>query len=209
MFFCCLFAQSGDLKQRCICSEGDCQDILFLNCCKLIFFFPDVGHLAVSRVVYTDRGFPLFWQSNANATCGYVVEWCDSSCILDCPVEWTKVPAGNTNVSIESGMPALLPLLKRNHQFCKKRALFVFSMFHKYSVYLCQFRLKTQISLSSCCFGLITVFSKSKVNWTLPSRVLRRPKSLVYANRGLSELSLNCNIHNNFLLCHQPTSSQV
>ncbi len=53
------------------------------------------------------------------------------------------------------------------------------------------------------------VFSKSKVNWTLPFHVLRRPKSLVYAYRGLSELSLNCKIHNNFLLCHQPTSSQV
>ncbi|XP_070760842.1 LIF receptor subunit alpha a [Enoplosus armatus] len=61
-----------------------------------------VEPLAVSRTVNTDRGFPLFWQSNANATSGYVVEWHDASCTWDCPVEWIKVAAGNTNVSIES-----------------------------------------------------------------------------------------------------------
>lgn len=62
----------------------------------------DVEPLAVSRAIYTDRGFTLFWQSDANATCGYVVEWHDASCTRDCPVEWTKVAAGNTNVSVES-----------------------------------------------------------------------------------------------------------
>lgn len=36
-----------------------------------------------------------------------MVEWHDSSCLQDCPVEWTKVKAGNTNVSIESGKPSL------------------------------------------------------------------------------------------------------
>ncbi|XP_042343816.1 LIF receptor subunit alpha a isoform X2 [Plectropomus leopardus] len=62
----------------------------------------DVEPLAVSRAVYTERGFPLFWQSDANATCGYVVEWCDATCKRDCPVEWIKVAAESTNVSIES-----------------------------------------------------------------------------------------------------------
>ncbi|XP_040011344.1 LIF receptor subunit alpha a [Xiphias gladius] len=57
---------------------------------------------AVSRAVYMERGFPLSWQSDANTTCGYVVEWHDAFCTRDCPVEWIKVPAGNTNVSIES-----------------------------------------------------------------------------------------------------------
>lgn len=65
--------------------------------------------LTASRAVYVDGGFPLFWQSDVNATCGYVVEWHDASCMSDCPVEWIKVAAGNTNVSVESGMPALLP----------------------------------------------------------------------------------------------------
>ncbi|XP_056231995.1 LIF receptor subunit alpha a [Seriola aureovittata] len=62
----------------------------------------DVEPLAVSRVGYTDRGFPLSWQSDANATCGYVVEWNDAVCTRDCPVEWIKVASGNTNVSVES-----------------------------------------------------------------------------------------------------------
>lgn len=76
---------------------------LFLLC----FFFSDAEPLAVSRIVYSNRGFPLFWQNNANATCGYVVEWHDASCVRDCPVEWIKVAAGITNALIESGMLAL------------------------------------------------------------------------------------------------------
>ncbi|XP_023120208.2 LIF receptor subunit alpha a [Amphiprion ocellaris] len=62
----------------------------------------DVEPIAVSRAVYTDKGFPLLWQSNASATCSFVVEWHETSCTYDCPVDWIKVPAGNTNVSIES-----------------------------------------------------------------------------------------------------------
>ncbi|KAF7660821.1 hypothetical protein LDENG_00274530 [Lucifuga dentata] len=57
---------------------------------------------AVSRAFYINGSFPLFWQNNANASCGYVVEWQDASCLEDCPVEWIKVKAGNTNVSAES-----------------------------------------------------------------------------------------------------------
>nr|XP_046243813.1 LIF receptor subunit alpha a [Scatophagus argus]XP_046243814.1 LIF receptor subunit alpha a [Scatophagus argus]XP_046243815.1 LIF receptor subunit alpha a [Scatophagus argus] len=62
----------------------------------------EVEPLAVSRVVYMNSGFPLFWKSDANATCGYVVEWYEASCTLDCPVEWIKVAAGNNNVSAQS-----------------------------------------------------------------------------------------------------------
>ncbi|KAI3372719.1 hypothetical protein L3Q82_023180 [Scortum barcoo] len=65
----------------------------------------DAEPLAVSRVHYTDRGFPLFWQSYANATCGYVVGWHDASCTWNCAVDWIKVAAGNNNVSIVSGRP--------------------------------------------------------------------------------------------------------
>lgn len=62
----------------------------------------DAEPLAVSRAFYSKQGFDLFWQSDVNATSGYVVEWHDASCMRDCPVEWTKVAAGNTNTSIES-----------------------------------------------------------------------------------------------------------
>ncbi|XP_053276012.1 LIF receptor subunit alpha a [Pleuronectes platessa] len=58
--------------------------------------------IALSRAVYTERGFPLTWQSDANATCGYVVEWIDAVCTRDCFVEWIKVAAGQTNVSVVS-----------------------------------------------------------------------------------------------------------
>ncbi|KAK5932265.1 hypothetical protein CgunFtcFv8_003984 [Champsocephalus gunnari] len=57
---------------------------------------------AVSQAVYTDSGFSLFWQSEVNTTCAYVVEWHNASCKWNCPVDWIKVAPGNTNVSIES-----------------------------------------------------------------------------------------------------------
>lgn len=71
-------------------------------------FFPEREPIAVSRAVYMDRSFPLFWQSNANATCGYVVEWRDAYCTWNCLVEWIRVAAGNNNASIESGMPDMI-----------------------------------------------------------------------------------------------------
>ncbi|TKS78261.1 Leukemia inhibitory factor receptor [Collichthys lucidus] len=74
-----------------------------------------VEPLTASRAVYVDGGFPLYWQSDANATCGYVVEWHDTSCMSDCPVEWIKVAAGNTNVSVES-VPSSLALLSTRQQ---------------------------------------------------------------------------------------------
>ncbi|GAA6227437.1 leukemia inhibitory factor receptor-like [Lates japonicus] len=62
----------------------------------------DVEPRAVPRAVFVDGGFPLFWQSDANTTCGYVVEWNDAFCTQNCPVEWIKVAAGNANVTVES-----------------------------------------------------------------------------------------------------------
>lgn len=63
---------------------------------------PDVEPLAVSKVDYVNGGFPLSWQSDANTTCGYVVEWYDAFCAQHCPVEWIKLAAGNTNLTVES-----------------------------------------------------------------------------------------------------------
>lgn len=68
------------------------------------FFFPDMEPPVLSRVEYTDSGFPLIWQQNASITCNYLIEWLDASCRHDCPVEWIRVNAGSTNISIESGM---------------------------------------------------------------------------------------------------------
>ncbi|XP_010782531.1 LIF receptor subunit alpha a [Notothenia coriiceps] len=62
----------------------------------------DADPRAVSQAVYTDSGFSLFWQSDVNTTCAYVVEWHNTSCKWNCPVDWIKVAPGNTNVSIES-----------------------------------------------------------------------------------------------------------
>ncbi|CAL8345371.1 unnamed protein product [Lota lota] len=62
----------------------------------------DAEPRAVSRVAGAGGGFPLSWASDANASRGYVVEWQDASCLHDCPVHWTKVAAGSTNVSIAS-----------------------------------------------------------------------------------------------------------
>ncbi|XP_068617092.1 LIF receptor subunit alpha a [Brachionichthys hirsutus] len=64
---------------------------------RLPLHLTDVEPPAVSRL-----SSPLLWQSHANATCGYVVEWHDASCVWDCPVDWIKVAARSNNVSIES-----------------------------------------------------------------------------------------------------------
>ncbi|XP_029961330.1 LIF receptor subunit alpha a [Salarias fasciatus] len=62
--------------------------------------FTDADSLPVSRTDYTDRGFPLSWQSNTS--CSFVVEWHNAACFHDCPVEWIRVAAGSTNASVES-----------------------------------------------------------------------------------------------------------
>ncbi|XP_075875630.1 LIF receptor subunit alpha a [Nelusetta ayraudi] len=62
----------------------------------------DKESIAASRAVYADGIFPLSWQSNENATCGYVVEWHQGSCTVNCPVKWIKVAPGSSNASIES-----------------------------------------------------------------------------------------------------------
>ncbi|XP_041854730.1 LIF receptor subunit alpha a [Melanotaenia boesemani] len=62
----------------------------------------DVEPPTLSRAVYTDNSFPLVWQHQANVTCSYVVEWHDATCSHDCHVEWIKVAAGSTNITVES-----------------------------------------------------------------------------------------------------------
>ncbi|XP_038163981.1 leukemia inhibitory factor receptor-like [Cyprinodon tularosa] len=57
---------------------------------------------ALEKTVYTSSGFPLSWQHNSNSTCSYLVEWCDAFCMHDCPVDWIRLDAGKTNVSIQS-----------------------------------------------------------------------------------------------------------
>ncbi|KAM4746051.1 LIF receptor subunit alpha a isoform 2-T2 [Anableps anableps] len=57
---------------------------------------------AVAQTVYASSGFPLSWQQSGNSTCSYLVEWCDAECTQDCPVDWIRLDAGNTNVSIQS-----------------------------------------------------------------------------------------------------------
>uniref|UniRef100_A0A8C7ZZD4 LIF receptor subunit alpha a n=1 Tax=Oryzias sinensis TaxID=183150 RepID=A0A8C7ZZD4_9TELE len=64
--------------------------------------FIDEQPLVLSKPVFTNNGFFLFWQQNATNTCNYLVEWLDTSCEHDCPVKWIRVAAGSTNVSIES-----------------------------------------------------------------------------------------------------------
>uniref|UniRef100_A0A665T1H9 Leukemia inhibitory factor receptor-like n=1 Tax=Echeneis naucrates TaxID=173247 RepID=A0A665T1H9_ECHNA len=68
----------------------------------LFFLSSDVEPLAVSRAVYMDSGFFLLWQNNVDVTCGYIVEWNNASCDLNCHVEWLKVAKGYVNVSVES-----------------------------------------------------------------------------------------------------------
>ncbi|KAL6113967.1 lifr [Pungitius sinensis] len=62
----------------------------------------DVEPSSVSRLVYTNGGFPLSWQQDDNATCAYVVEWYNAVCSPNCPVGWIKLAAGTTTVSVES-----------------------------------------------------------------------------------------------------------
>ncbi|MEQ2284158.1 hypothetical protein AMECASPLE_018649, partial [Ameca splendens] len=57
---------------------------------------------ALAQTVYTSTGFPLSWQHNDNSTCGYLVEWCNALCTRDCPVDWIRLDAGNTNISVQS-----------------------------------------------------------------------------------------------------------
>lgn len=77
----------------------------------VFFSSPDVEPRSVSRVFYTDGGFPLSWERDDNATGAYVVDWYNAVCssLKNCPVGWIKLAAGNTSVSVESGMPATRP----------------------------------------------------------------------------------------------------
>uniref|UniRef100_A0A3B3ZZH4 Fibronectin type-III domain-containing protein n=1 Tax=Periophthalmus magnuspinnatus TaxID=409849 RepID=A0A3B3ZZH4_9GOBI len=62
----------------------------------------DLDSEAITKVDFREGAFPLSWQSDANSSCGYIVEWYEASCQRDCPVEWIKVGEEITNVSIKS-----------------------------------------------------------------------------------------------------------
>ena len=63
----------------------------------------DAEDTAISKVAFNGSGFPLSWVAHANASCGYVVDWYNTSCTQDCNVEWTRVAADNTNTMVQSG----------------------------------------------------------------------------------------------------------
>lgn len=86
---------------------GEHNNLQLLHAVSIFSSFPDVEPLAVSKIDYVNGGFPLFWQSDANTTCGYVVEWNDAFCMQQCPVEWIKLAAGDTNVTVESCKPSI------------------------------------------------------------------------------------------------------
>ncbi|XP_016898403.1 leukemia inhibitory factor receptor-like isoform X2 [Cynoglossus semilaevis] len=69
---------------------------------SMVFRLTETHTVAVSRTVYENSGFRLSWQSDANTTSDYVVEWHDSACSRNCPVEWIKVLTGITNVTVDS-----------------------------------------------------------------------------------------------------------
>ncbi|CAB1319294.1 unnamed protein product [Coregonus sp. 'balchen'] len=62
----------------------------------------------ISKVAFNGSGFPLSWVAQTNASCGYVVDWYNTSCTQDCSVEWTKVAADNTNTVVQSKSTVLL-----------------------------------------------------------------------------------------------------
>lgn len=90
--------------------------VLHYSLSAWLFVFPDKESVAASRAVYADGSFLLLWQSNENATCGYVVEWHEGSCRVNCPVEWIKVAPGSSNASIESGRLEMIPCLDKSDQ---------------------------------------------------------------------------------------------
>ncbi|XP_035999786.1 LIF receptor subunit alpha a [Fundulus heteroclitus] len=73
--------------------------------------FRDVEPPALAQAAHNSSGFSLSWQQNAGSTCSYVVEWCETLC-LNCSVDWIRLDAGNTNVSIPSAN--LLPGVRYN-----------------------------------------------------------------------------------------------
>ncbi|KAM4578778.1 LIF receptor subunit alpha a [Fundulus diaphanus] len=73
--------------------------------------FRDVEPPALAQAVHNSSGFSFSWQQNAGSTCSYVVEWCETLC-LDCSVDWIRLDAGNTKVSIPSAN--LLPGVRYN-----------------------------------------------------------------------------------------------
>lgn len=56
------------------------------------------------RVNSRDGSLELTWAPSLRASCGYVVDWYPMGRQNMCDVDWIKIPAGSTNVTIKSGL---------------------------------------------------------------------------------------------------------
>lgn len=59
--------------------------------------------LRTEQIVGVGKGVLLTWNYDPNATCDYVVKWCNSSQAEPCLMDWKKVPANSTETVVESG----------------------------------------------------------------------------------------------------------
>uniref|UniRef100_A0A3B5LL08 Fibronectin type-III domain-containing protein n=1 Tax=Xiphophorus couchianus TaxID=32473 RepID=A0A3B5LL08_9TELE len=68
----------------------------------------------LAQTIYTSSGFPLSWQHSDNSTGGYLVEWCEAVCTSDCAVDWIRLDAGSTHVSIKDSIVKFQPGVRYN-----------------------------------------------------------------------------------------------
>ncbi|XP_014851389.1 PREDICTED: leukemia inhibitory factor receptor-like isoform X2 [Poecilia mexicana] len=68
----------------------------------------------LAQTTYTSSGFSLSWQHNDNRTCSYLVEWCEAVCTPDCTVDWIRLDAGSTHVSIKDSIVKFQPGVRYN-----------------------------------------------------------------------------------------------
>ncbi|KAM4533181.1 leukemia inhibitory factor receptor-like [Fundulus diaphanus] len=61
---------------------------------------PDKTSMKVSRLTGSEGGFNLSWSGSPEASCGYIVDWVPADRTE--PVDWRKLPPGQTSVRIES-----------------------------------------------------------------------------------------------------------
>ncbi|XP_062410054.1 leukemia inhibitory factor receptor-like isoform X2 [Sardina pilchardus] len=61
------------------------------------------GDVETTRVNGSNGGVELTWDSTPGASCGYVVDWYPVGSQDKCDIQWIKIPAGQTNATINSG----------------------------------------------------------------------------------------------------------
>ncbi|XP_062410049.1 leukemia inhibitory factor receptor-like isoform X2 [Sardina pilchardus] len=62
------------------------------------------GDVETTRVNGSNGGVELTWDSTPGASCGYVVDWYPVGSQDKCDIQWIKIPAGQTNATINSGL---------------------------------------------------------------------------------------------------------